>query len=132
MSDEKIHYKNGDGTVVVSDTLLTFNGGHYPIRNISSVKLATLFPMSWMPAMKKLGIALIIFGLLIAAISEDPFLIIIGFFIFLCWFLNPVWIEISSGGSKELINKASARTSYEGTVEVFDAINISIRDIQNS
>jgi len=85
-----------------------------------------------MPAMKKLGIALIIFGLLIAAISEDPFLIIIGFFIFLCWFLNPVWIEISSGGSKELINKASARTSYEGTVEVFDAINISIRDIQNS
>jgi hypothetical protein len=132
VSDKKIHYQNESGTIAVSDTLLTFNGGHYPIRNISSVKLKTGFPIDWMPLMKKAGIGLSIVGLFAAIVSSDATALALGIIVFLCWFFNPVWIEISSSGTKEFINKASARTSYEGTIEIFEAINKSLRDIQDS
>jgi hypothetical protein len=132
MSGKKIHYQNDDGTIVVSDTLLTFNGGHYPIRNISSVKLRVGIPFAWMSTVKKAGIGLTILGLLIAVTSSEPLTLVIGILVLLCWLLNPVWIEISSGGTKEFVNSARARTSYEGTVEIFEAINISLRDIQDS
>jgi hypothetical protein len=130
MSEKKIHYQNESGTIAVSDTLLTFNGGHYPIRNISSVKLRVGIPIAWMPTMEKWGKRLSIAGVLVAIIF--PPVLVVGIIMLLCWYFNPVWVEISSGGTKEFINRAYARTSYEGTLEIFEAINISLRDIQDS
>ena len=130
MSDKKIHYQNESGTIAVSDTLLTFNGGHYPIRNISSVKLQVGIPIAWMPTMEKWGKRLSIAGVLVAIIF--PPVLVVGIIMLLCWYFNPVWVEISSGGTKEFINRAYARTSYEGTLEIFEAINKSLRDIQDS
>ena len=40
MSDKKIHYQNESGTIAVSDTLLTFNGGHYPHQKYKLRKVA--------------------------------------------------------------------------------------------
>ena len=80
--------------------------------------------------MEKWGKRLSIAGVLVAIIF--PPVLVVGIIMLLCWYFNPVWVEISSGGTKEFINRAYARTSYEGTLEIFEAINKSLRDIQDS
>jgi hypothetical protein len=122
---EKIFYQNNGCTI--SDTVfITPTGDQYPIRNISSVKVRE--KNYWKILL--LGI----FILFLAYSNDAPFPFVIGLItIAIWWFKREFILWIGSGGvhQEALKFKKITKGGITNIQEIYDALNLSIANMQN-
>lgn len=136
MADSETVYFEGRGVKVTDAMFVDATGDQVPIRNISSVRVRCKVPLKAAKFCKWLGIVLVILGVLPLISGEAGALGIsfLGVMLFLCWYLNKIYLEIGAGGVIQESLQAPARIpeNWEAVRKTAEAINTSITDMQKA
>ena len=129
-TEQEVLYRNEDGEITVTNTMLSWPRTHVPIRNITSVSLKTGFPVQHLNKLKIASFVVMGLGGL-GLIGGDPTLLMLGILMFIWYWFCPAAVAINAGGTPSIINKSTVRKSGAGQEKLLEAINQAIMNIQD-